>query len=108
MGLCFGPSFCDPLGRAVRRHPLRRAATRRSSLHSPLAANSLKETPDVVFPKYKTAVFVNGCFWHGYKDCKHSHLPSTNFEHWEKKIADNLERDERKNGNWKNSDIAYS
>lgn len=53
-------------------------------------------TPDIVFPKYKTAVFVNGCFWHGHKGCKYSHLPSTNLEYWEKKIADNLERDERK------------
>ena len=48
------------------------------------------------FPEYKTVVFVNGCFWHGHKECKYSHLPSTNLEYWEKKIADNLERDERK------------
>lgn len=56
----------------------------------------LPGTPDIVFPKYKTAVFVNDCFWHGHKGCKYSHLPSTNLEYWEKKIADNLERDERK------------
>lgn len=56
----------------------------------------LPGTPDIVFPKYKTAVFVNGCFWHGHKGCKYSHLPSTNLEYWENKIADNLERDERK------------
>lgn len=56
----------------------------------------LPGTPDIVFPKYKTAVFVNGCFWHGHKGCKYSHLPSTNIEYWEKKITDNLERDERK------------
>lgn len=56
----------------------------------------LPGTPDIVFPKYKTAVFVNGCFWHGHKGCKYSHLPSTNLEYWEKKIADNLERDDRK------------
>ena len=55
----------------------------------------LPGTPDIVFPKYKTAVFVNGCFWHGHKGCKYSHLPSTNIEYWEKKITDNLERDER-------------
>lgn len=56
----------------------------------------LPGTPDIVFPKYKTAVFVNGCFWHGHKGCKYSHLPSSNFGYWEKKIADNIERDERK------------
>ncbi len=56
----------------------------------------LPGTPDIVLPKYKTVVFVNGCFWHGHKECKYSHLPSTNIEYWEKKIADNLERDKRK------------
>lgn len=56
----------------------------------------LPGTPDIVFPKYKTVVFVNGCFWHGHSGCKYSHLPSTNVDYWEKKIADNLERDERK------------
>ena len=61
-----------------------------------LYRRDLPGTPDIVFPKYKTAVFVNGCFWHGHKECKYSHLPSTNLEYWEKKIADNLERDERK------------
>lgn len=56
----------------------------------------LPGTPDIVFPKYKTAIFVNGCFWHGHHGCKYAHLPSTNLEYWEKKIADNIERDERK------------
>lgn len=35
-------------------------------------------------------------FWHGHQGCKYAHLPSTNLEYWEKKIADNLERDKRK------------
>ncbi len=57
---------------------------------------TLPGTPDIVLPKYKTVVLVNGCFWHGHKDCKHAHLPATNLDYWEKKIADNVERDERK------------
>lgn len=57
---------------------------------------ALPGTPDIVLRKYKTVVLVNGCFWHGHKDCKPAHLPSTNLDYWEKKIADNVERDERK------------
>lgn len=57
---------------------------------------ALPGTPDIVLPKYKTVVLVNGCFWHGHKDCKPAHLPATNLDYWEKKIADNVERDERK------------
>ena len=44
--------------------------------------------PDIVLPKYKTVVEVNGCFWHGHK-CKGSGLPSTNKKFWEKKINNN-------------------
>lgn len=57
---------------------------------------TLPGTPDIVLPKYKTVVLVNGCFWHGHKDCKPAHLPATNLDYWEKKIANNVERDERK------------
>ena len=52
----------------------------------------LPGTPDIVLQKYKAVIFVNGCFWHGHQGCKYAHLPSTNLEYWEKKIADNLER----------------
>lgn len=57
---------------------------------------TLPGTPDIVLPKYKTIVLVNGCFWHGHKGCKPAHLPATNLSYWEKKIADNVERDKRK------------
>ncbi len=56
----------------------------------------LPGTPDIVLQKYKAVIFVNGCFWHGHQGCKYAHLPSTNLEYWEKKIADKLERDKRK------------
>lgn len=56
----------------------------------------LPGTPDIVLQKYKVVIFVNGCFWHGHQGCKYAHLPSTNLEYWEKKIADNSERDKRK------------
>ncbi len=56
---------------------------------------ALPGTPDIVLPKYKTVVLVNGCFWHGHKGCKSAHLPATNLSYWEKKITDNVERDKR-------------
>ncbi len=48
--------------------------------------------PDIVLRKYRTCVFVNGCFWHGH-DCAGFRMPKTNTEFWEKKINRNRERD---------------
>lgn len=53
----------------------------------------LPGTPDIVLPKYKTVIFVNGCFWHGHEGCKKAALPATNMEFWRNKIARNIERD---------------
>lgn len=51
--------------------------------------------PDIVLPKYKTVIFVHGCFWHGHSDCKDSHLPKSNTDFWETKISENKMRDNR-------------
>jgi len=59
--------------------------------------------PDIVLSKYKTVVFINGCFWHGHEGCKASKLPVTNKEFWAKKISDNVTRDERNQNNLKKS-----
>ena len=48
--------------------------------------------PDIVLPKYKTIIFIHGCFWHGHH-CKAGKLPETNKEFWENKINSNIERD---------------
>ena len=50
--------------------------------------------PDIVLPKYRTVVFVHGCFWHGHKDCLTSHIPETNTDYWTAKITRNQERDQ--------------
>lgn len=42
--------------------------------------------PDIVLPKYKTVIFVNGCFWHGHENCKYFTLPKTRTEWWKVKI----------------------
>lgn len=49
--------------------------------------------PDIVLWKYRTCVFVNGCFWHGHEGCKYFRMPKTNTDFWEKKINRNRERD---------------
>lgn len=59
-----------------------------------LNVKRLPGKPDIVLTKYKTVVFVHGCFWHGH-NCKFAKLPATNTEFWEHKITSNKERDKR-------------
>lgn len=59
---------------------------------------TLQGKPDIVLPKYKTVIFVNGCFWHGH-NCKKGKLPSSNIDFWRGKISNNKLRDD------KNSDL---
>lgn len=49
--------------------------------------------PDIVLPKYKTVIFVNGCFWHGHDGCHYFVVPKTNTEFWTNKIQNNKSRD---------------
>ena len=51
--------------------------------------------PDIVLPKYRAVVFVNGCFWHGHAGCRYFVWPKNNSEFWKKKIDGNVARDER-------------
>jgi len=50
--------------------------------------------PDIVLPKYRTVIFIHGCFWHGHKGCKLYSVPKTNTDFWVTKIARNQERDQ--------------
>ena len=58
-----------------------------------LYVKSLPGRPDIVMRKWRTAIFVNGCFWHGH-DCQ-KHAPATNAKFWQEKITRNRERDAR-------------
>ncbi len=58
-----------------------------------LNVKSLPGKPDIVLPKYKTVIFVNGCFWHGHKGCKYFVLPKTRTEWWLQKIKGTQQRD---------------
>ena len=55
----------------------------------------LPGNPDIVLPKYKTVIFVNGCFWHGHDGCRYFRLPKSNVGFWEEKIERNVARDVR-------------
>ena len=57
-----------------------------------LTVKSLPGKPDLVFPRYKTAVFVHGCFWHSH-NCRKGRRPSSNREFWNGKLDRNIERD---------------
>ena len=59
-----------------------------------LHKRDLPGNPDIVLPKYKTVIFVHGCFWHGCPTCRHARIrPVANAEYWEKKLNRTLERD---------------
>lgn len=72
----------------------------RSALHSRglrfrLHARDLPGKPDIVFPRYRTVVFVHGCFWHRHKNCKYATTPATRQEFWSAKFDGNVARDRR-------------
>jgi DNA mismatch endonuclease (patch repair protein) len=73
----------------------------RSLLHSMgfrfrLHRKDLPGKPDIVLPKYRTAIYVNGCFWHRHPNCKYAYSPKSRVAFWERKFSENVERD-RKN-----------
>jgi DNA mismatch endonuclease (patch repair protein) len=53
----------------------------------------LPGTPDIVLRKYKTAIFINGCFWHGHEGCRYYVPPKSNSQFWQQKIERNKQRD---------------
>lgn len=55
----------------------------------------LPSKPDIVLPRYNTAIFVHGCFWHRHKECKYATLPKTRTEWWKTKLDRNVARDQR-------------
>lgn len=103
-----GITMADSLSvaeRSLRMSQIRSSNTQpelklRSELHKHgfrfrLHRKDLPGRPDVVFPSKKTAIFVNGCFWHGHH-CRIGHIPKSNSQFWTQKIQANRKRDARK------------
>jgi DNA mismatch endonuclease (patch repair protein) len=58
-----------------------------------LHVKDLPGKPDIVLPRYKTVVFIHGCFWHGHEGCKYFNIPNTHSKWWHSKISANKKRD---------------
>ena len=56
---------------------------------------NLPGKPDIVLKKYRTLIFINGCFWHAHENCRHFKVPETNTKFWRKKIGKNVLNDLR-------------
>lgn len=58
-----------------------------------LHKKDLPGKPDIVLKKYKTVIFVHGCFWHQHKGCKRSNIPKSNRAYWKPKLEHNIRKD---------------
>lgn len=87
--------------RAVKRAHTRPEIVVRQALHAlglrfRLHRRDLPGSPDIVLPKFRTVVFVHGCFWHRHSDCRYATTPKSRQEYWLPKFEANVERDARK------------
>lgn len=73
-----------------------RSLLHRSGFRFRKNVRSLPGTPDIVLPRYRTVVFVNGCFWHQHPGCRRATRPASRQEYWDAKLERNIERDREK------------
>jgi DNA mismatch endonuclease (patch repair protein) len=101
---CDVPLAVDPIRskimRSVGREDTRPEMLVRRILHNlgfrfRLHRRDLPGTPDIVLPKYMTAIFVHGCFWHRHKNCSKATSPKTRVQFWTDKFEQNTARDRR-------------
>ena len=82
-------------GRDTSPEKIVRSLLHRMGYRFRLQRDDLPGKPDIVLPRFKTVVFVNGCFWHRLSGCKRATTPATNVDYWQTKFARNVARDAR-------------
>jgi DNA mismatch endonuclease (patch repair protein) len=82
-------------GRGTKPEKLIRSLLHNLGYRFRLHNKKLPGTPDVVLPKYKTVIFVHGCFWHQHEGCRKARRPTSNVEFWNTKLDRNIERDKK-------------
>jgi DNA mismatch endonuclease (patch repair protein) len=82
-------------GRDTRPEIRLRSLLHRAGYRFRLHARDLPGRPDIVLPRFRTVIFVNGCFWHRHPGCRGATTPSTRPEFWQAKFDGNVERDSR-------------
>lgn len=70
-----------------------RRALHRAGFRFRLHRRDLPGNPDIVLPRYRTAIFVHGCFWHRHEGCRFATMPASERDRWEAKFASNVARD---------------
>lgn len=82
-------------GRDTGPELLLRSCLHRAGFRFRLHAKDLPGRPDIVLPKYRSIIFVHGCFWHRHAGCKNATTPTTRREFWQDKFDGNVSRDQR-------------
>ena len=82
-------------GRDTRPEKIARSLLHGMAFRFRIHGKDLPGRPDIVLPRYRKIIFVNGCFWHGHEACKRSGRPKTNQAFWNRKIDATITRDAR-------------
>jgi DNA mismatch endonuclease, patch repair protein len=82
-------------GRDTKPEKALRSLLHRAGFRFRLQVKELPGRPDIVLPRYRTAIFVHGCFWHRHEGCRNATTPTTRTEFWQSKFDSNVERDHR-------------
>lgn len=82
-------------GRDTGPELMLRSLLHRAGFRFRLHAKQLPGRPDIILPRYRTAIFVHGCFWHRHPGCRNATTPSTRREFWQAKFDGNISRDAR-------------